>query len=302
MLCRTMIRLAFCSLFLAVGQVPAAVAINLEYKAHAPGYSVGFEHILIVDGDPSTLLDDGGDPSLISMFNLWRLSPPSLGKLEATSSISSDVPAPNVGPSDEFNVFSPSGGGLFKLEGTNIPGGGFYDGENGTFSAAGIGPGPGTATRVIWDIEIVSTGEAIGTPVKIDVAAIIQGYVEANMPTHPALPDARASWHVAAEGIPVISGFATLMDGPGTIPFAEDNLAAPITFFKTVGDTFTIEIDYKLEVDGTAAGAISTAEVTGSEVLVFAMVVPEPSSLALAALGFAGLLAFALRRRPLIGR
>ncbi len=283
---------------LAAYQLPTAAAIDLEYKAHAPPYSVGFEHILKVDGDPSTLIDDGGDPSFVTKFNPWRLAPPSLGKLEAFTSISSDVPAPNVGPTDEAHVFSPAGAGLFKIEGVNAPApGGFYDGEASTFSATGIGPGPGVASRAIWDIEIVSTGEPIGTPVKVDVAAIIQGYLFANMVTHPALPDARATWDVFAEGIPVISGFETLVDGPGSLPFADDNLGAPVTFFKTVGDTFTLEIAYKLEVDGIAPGAISIAEVTGSEVLVFAMVVPEPGTLLLGTVAGAGFLAVALRRR-----
>ena len=282
-----------CATLIAIA--PPAEAINLEYKAHVPGYSVGFEHILTVDPAPATLIDDGGDPTLVTKFNSWRLAPPSLGKLDAHSSISSDVPAPNLGPTDDFHVFSPSAGGLFKIEGTNAPGG-FYDGEASTFSAAGIGPGPGVASRTIWDIEIVSTGEAIGTPVKVDVSAIIQGYLFANMVTHPMLPDARASWHVAAEGIPAISGTATLVDGPATVPFSDSNLMSPITFMKAVGDTFTLEIDYKLEVDGVAPGANSIAEVTGSEVLVFAMVVPEPSTTVLALLAFAGFFVLGIRK------
>ncbi len=275
------IPLCLCALIFWACQATTALAINLEYKAHVPAYSVGFEQILIVDPSPSTLLDDGGDPSFVSKFNFWRAAPPSLGTLEAFSSISSDVPAPNVGPTDEFHVFSPAGGGIYKIEGLNATGG-TYDGENSAFTAMGLGSGPGAASRAIWDIEIVSTGEALGTPVKIDVAAIIQGYLFANMITHPVLPDARASWFVSAESIPVISGTATLMDGPGSVPFSDDNLGAPITFFKTVGDTFTLEIDYKLEVDGIVLGANSIGEVTGSEVLVFAMVVPEPSALAIA--------------------
>ncbi len=274
--------LCLCALIFWACQATTALAINLEYKAHVPGYSVGFEQILTVDPTPSTLFDDGGDLTFVTKHNFWRPVPASLGTLDAFSSMSSDVPAPNVGPSDEFHVFSPAGGGLYKIEGSNAPGG-FYDGENSAFTAIGLGPGPGTASRAIWDIEIVSTGEALGTPVKVDVAAIIQGFLSANMITHPVLPDARASWFVAAEGIPAISGTATLMDGPGVVPFSEDNLGAPITFFKTVGDTFTLEIDYKLEVDGTAPGAVSIGEVTGSEVLVFAVVVPEPSAFAIAA-------------------
>jgi hypothetical protein len=204
--------------------------------------------------------------------------------------MSSDVPAPNVGPTDDFHVFSPASSDLFKLVGTNAPGG-LYDGEDSTFSAMGVGPGPGTASRAVWEIEIVSTGEALGTPVMVEVAAIIQGYVSANMVTHPILPDARATWDVTTESMTVISGIATLMDGPGSVPFSDDNLASPVTFLKAVGDSFTLEIDYKLEVDGTAPGAVSTAEVTGSEVLVFAMVVPEPSGIVtalLAAFGFFG--------------
>jgi hypothetical protein len=219
-----------------------------------------------------------------------------LGKLDAYSSMSSDVSAPNIGPTDEFHVISPTGGGLFKLEGMNAPGG-FYDGEDSEFTATGIGPGPGTASRAIWDIEIVSTGEALGTPVKVDVTAIIQGYVSANMATHLMLPDARATWHVAAEGIPAISGMVSLLDGPGSIPFHDDNLASPITFYKVVGDTFTLEIDYKLEVDGTAPGAISTAEVTGSTVHVVATVVPEPGGIVLASLAILGFAVWSRRVR-----
>jgi len=280
---------------MVVAYLPTVMAIDLEYKAHVPGYSVGYEQILKVDGVPSTLVDDAGDPDSVSMFNTWRTAPPSLGKLDAFSSISSDLTAPNLGPTDEFHVFSPSAGGLFKIEGFNSPGG-FYDGENSTFSATGIGVGPGVASRAIWDIEILSTGEAIGTPVRIDVVGIIQGYLFANMATHLILPDARAFWHVAAEGIPVISGTATLMDGPGTVPFSESNLMSPVTFMKTVGDTFTLEIEYKLEVDGDAPGANSISEVTGSEVIVFATVVPEPSTMVLGVMG-ALLLGWTVRRR-----
>lgn len=289
-------QLALCAALVCLQQTSTAWAIDLEYKLHAPAYSVGFEHILKVDGVPSTLIDDGGDPDFISDFNFWRAAPPSLGKLEAFTSISSDVANANTGPTDEVHAFSPAGAGLFKIEGKNAPGG-FYDGEAGTFTATGVGDGPGVASRAIWDIEILSTGEPIGTPVRIDVVAIIQGYLFANIATHPLLPDAAAAWHVAAEGIPVISGFAILVDGPGSIPFSEDNFGSPVTFMKAVGESFTLEIDYKLEVDGTAPTAISIAEITGSEVIVFATVVPEPSTLALALIAGAGLAVFAVRRK-----
>jgi hypothetical protein len=73
-------------------------------------------------------------------------------------------------------------------------------------------------------------------------------------------------------------------------------LASPITFFKGVGDTFTLEIKYKLEVDGVAPGAVSIAEVTGSAVHVFATVVPEPGGIVLASLA---VLSFAVSSRCL---
>jgi PEP-CTERM motif len=273
-----------------------ALAINLEYFPHAPAYSVGFEHILTVDPDPSTLIDDGGDPVSVSDFNFWRGAPftPSLAKLEAYSSISTDITAAGSGPTDEFHVFSPSTGGLMKIKGDTFLGG-IYDGENSTFTGEGVGMGPGAVARSIWDVEIVSTGEPIGAPVRIDVVAIIQGYLEANKATHPAIADARATWLVAANSIPVISGMATLLDGPGVVPFSEDNFGSPVTFYKKVGDTFTFELDYKLEVDGIVPMSLSIAEITGSEAIVFARVIPEPSSALLAILALAG--AGWLRRR-----
>lgn len=267
-----------CTLLAVFGLVGTAQAINLEYAAHAPAYGVGYEHILTVDPAPPTLIDGGGSTTLVTDFNFWRPTPPSLATLEAHTSMSSDVPDPNVGPSDEFHVFSPFTGGIFKLEGKNFPGGGIYNGENSAFTGEGLGSGAFTSTKTIWDIEIVSTGEALGTPVKVDVYGIIQGYVFANKVTDPFEYDARATWDVKAEGISVISGFVGLLDGPGTIPFSDDNLLSPVTFYKAVGDTFTLEIDYKLEVDGTMALANSIAEVTGSEVAVYATVVPEPST------------------------
>jgi MYXO-CTERM domain-containing protein len=273
-----------------------ALAINLEYFPHVPPYSVGFEQILTVDPDPPTLVDDEGDPVSVLDFNIWRGAPftPSLGKLEAFSSISTDITAAGSGPSDVYHVFSPSTGGLMKIEGSTLLGG-IYDGENSTFTGEGIGMGPGAVSRSIWDVEIVSTGEPIGTPVRIDVVAIIQGYVSANKATHPVLPDARATWHVAANGTPVISGMETLVDGPGVVPFEEDNFLSPVTFYKKVGDTFTFELDYKLEVDGIVPMSVSTAEITGSEAIVMATVVPEPNCAILAMLGLAG--ATWLRRR-----
>ena len=164
---RIAIGASLCVASIALGR--QATAINLEYKVHVPGYSVGFEHILIVDPAPGTLIDDGGDPSFISDFNFWRPAPPSLGTLKADTSISSDVPAANLGPTDEFHVFSPTGGGLFKIEGMNAPGG-FYDGEASTFSAVGIGSGPGIAlVKVSGGSEKLRSfgilGLAVGIPV-----------------------------------------------------------------------------------------------------------------------------------------
>ena len=278
-----------------ITQRPAA-AINLEYYPHVPAYAVGFDHVLTVDPAPATLLDDGGDGAAVYKHNFWRGAPftPSLAKLEADSSISTDITAAGSGPTDEFHVFSPAAGGLMKLKGDTLLGG-IYDGENSTFTGEGVGSGPGVASPTIWDVEIVSTGEPIGTPVRIDVVAIIQGYVDANKATHPALDDAKATWHVAANGTPVISGMVMLVDGPGTIPFEEDNFASPVTFYKKVGDTFTFELNYKLEVDGIVPMSVSTAEITGSEAIIKARVVPEPNSALLACVGFAGIAG--LRRR-----
>lgn len=292
---RTALILCLLGAILLVAGRPA-LAIDLEYYPHLPAYSVGFDHVLTVDPAPATLSDDGGDPVAVFKHNFWRGAPytPSLAKLEADSSISTDITAVGSGPTDEFHVFSPSAGGLMKIKGDTLLGG-IYDGENSTFTGDGVGPGPGIALPTIWDVEIVSTGEPIGTPVRIDVVAYIQGYVDANKATHPTVDDARATWHVAANGIPVISGMASLVDGPGTIPFEEDNLLSPVTFYKHVGDTFTFELNYKLEVDGIVPMSISTAEITDSEARVFARVIPEPGSAILAMMGLVG--AAWLRRR-----
>jgi hypothetical protein len=204
--------------------------------------------------------------------------------------MATDITAPGGGSIDEFHIVSPFAGGEYKLRGTNLapPPPGFYDGENSEFTAEGVGIGAGAAAPTIWDVEILSTGEPIGTPVLVEVRAIIQGYLEANMATHPTLPDARATWHVAGEGIPAISGMATLIDGPGAVPFFDSNLMSPVTFLKAVGDTFTLEVYYKLEVDGVVLDAISVAEVTGSEVIVTATVIPEPSTAALVTVALVG--------------
>jgi hypothetical protein len=275
------------------------MAINLEYKVQAPPYSIGYDHTLIVDPAPSTFIESAGDPAAVAKTNIWRLvpAPPSKGKLEATSSIATDITAPGGGSVDEFHIVSPTAGGAYKLHGSISapPPPGFYDGENSEFTAEGVGVGPGASVPTIWDVEILSTGEPIGTPVRVDVRAIIQGYVEANMATHGTLPDARATWHVAAEGIPAISGMVSLIDGPGAIPFFDSNLFSPVTFYKTVGDTFTLEVYYKLEVDGEVLEAISVAEVTGSEVIVTATVIPEPGAIALAMIGLMS--AIAARRQ-----
>jgi hypothetical protein len=194
-----------------------------------------------------------------------------------------DITDPGGGLVDEFHVVSPPFAGGYKIRGSIAPGipPGFYDGENSEFTSVGTGLGPGAASAGVWDVEIVSTGEPLGTPVKVEVGAIIQGYLEANMPTHPMLPDARATWSVVAEGITAIAGMEALIDGPGVVPFSESNLASPVTFLKSVGDTFTLEIFYKLEVDGVVPLSISIAEVTGSEVIVRATVLPEPGTFAL---------------------
>lgn len=283
------------SVILFIAYRPAR-AIDLEYSLHVPPYAVGFEQILTVDPAPATLIDGAGDPVAVSKLNFWRGAPytPSLGKLEANSSMSTDITAAGSGPTDEFHVFSPSVAALMKLKGDTLLGGS-YDGENSTFTAEGVGLGPGAASRATWDVEIVSTGEPIGTPVRIDVVAIIQGYLDANKATHPTIDDARATWDVTANGTPVISGMASLVDGPGTVPFEEDNLLSPITFYKTVGDTFTFEIDYRLEVDGIVPLSVSTAEITGSEAIVFATVIPEPGSAIMAVMGLVS--AARLRRR-----
>jgi hypothetical protein len=49
-----------------------------------------------------------------------------------------------------------------------------------------------------------------------------------------------------------------------------------------------LEVFYKLEVDGEVPLAMSTAEVTGSEVIVRAEVIPEPHALILAAIAMVG--------------
>ena len=109
------------------------------------------------------------------------------------------------------------------------------------------------------------------------------------------LPDARATWSVVAEGMTAIAGMEALIDGPGVVPFSDSNLLSPVTFIKSVGDTFTLEIFYKLEVDGIVPLSVSIAEVTGSEVIVRAMVIPEPGSAVLALVALTGVAC--LRRR-----
>jgi hypothetical protein len=285
--CHRIVILTSAALAASLLLADAALAIDLEYKVHAPPFSIGYDHLLIVDPAPGTFTEAAGDPAAVAAFNVWRIVPvPSKGKLEATSAIATDITAPGSGSVDEFHIVSPTAGSEYKLRGSILapPPPGFYDGENSEFTAEGIGLGPAAAVPSIWDVEILSTGEPIGTPVRVDVRAIIQGYVEANMATHGTLPDARATWHVAAEGIPAISGMVSLIDGPGAIPFFDSNLMSPVTFIKAVGDTFTLEVFYKLEVDGEVLEAVSVSEVTGSEVIVTATVIPEPATVGLAVL------------------
>lgn len=271
-----------------LGLAQAANAIDLAYGASTPPFGVGFSHDLVVEG--ASLFDSEGSPTSVSDFNFvfGIIS----GYAEATSSIATDIGAIGSGPTDEFFIVSPAGG-AYRTEGRTGPPGGFYEAKNKEFTGLGHGPG---AFPGIWTVDILSTGEALGTPVEVNVTAIIQGSLFANKLTHTLKDDAFASWKVYSNSMKVIEGSAKIVDGPGSLSFHDDNLLSPLVFMSEVGGSFTVEVLYHLEVNGNTEFSNSIAEVTGSTVHVQATVVPEPATIALLAAGF-GMVA--RRRRAL---
>ncbi len=270
---------------------PSTLAIDLAYGASAPPFGVGFIHDLVVEG--ASVYESEGSPTSVSDFNFvfGIIS----GYAEATSSIATDISATGIGPVDEFFIVSPAGG-AFRTEGRIGPPGGLYEAKNKEFTSGGHGPG---AAPSIWTVDILSTGEALGTPVEVDVTAIIQGSLFANKLTHTLLDDAFASWRVYANSSKVIEDSAKIIDGPGSLSFHDDNLLTPLTFMSEVGGSFTVEVLYHLEVNGNVALSNSIAEVTGSTVHVRAAVVPESATVLFVSAGFGFL---ARRRRPKFDR
>lgn len=267
-----MYRARWTASLLALGLVHASHAIDLAYGASAPPFGVGFSHDLVVEG--ASLFDSEGSPTGIGDFNfiIGMIS----GYAEASSSIVTDIAAVGSGMTDEFFIVSPSGG-TFRTEGRIGPPGGMYEAKDKEFT--GVGHGLGAAPS-IWTVDILSTGEVLGTPVEVDVTAIIQGSLFANKLTHTLLDDAYASWRVYANSATVIEGSAKIVDGPGSLSFHDDNLLTPLTFLSEVGGSFSVEVLYHLEVNGNVEFSTSIAEVTGSTVHVRATVVPEPATLA----------------------
>ncbi|MBX3095514.1 MAG: PEP-CTERM sorting domain-containing protein [Fimbriimonadaceae bacterium] len=279
-------RVASMTALMAVASIGSA--IDLAYEVHSPPFGVGFNHDLLVEG--ASLVDGAGSPTAVGDFNFLfgTLS----GYVEAFSDMATDITAVGSGPHDEFRIVSPTSG-LFRTEGRIGPPGGLYEGIDREFTGMGHGDGAGTSIPTIWSVEILSTGEDIGTPVRVDVTAIIQGRLFANKLTHTLKDDAFASWKVYAEGLKVIEGSSVIVDGPGDIEFHDDNLFSPVTFMSAVGDTFSLEVLYDLRVNGNTPNSLSFSEVNLSEVHVGATVVPEPVSVIGLALG-TGLL---LKRR-----
>mgnify|MGYP001014984044 CR=1 FL=1 len=260
-----------------LGFAPVASAIDLAYGASTPPFGVGFSHDLVVEG--ASLFESGGSPTSVGDFNFvfGILS----GYAEATSSIATDIDAVGSGSHDEFFIVSPAGG-AYRTEGRIGPPGGLYEAKNKEFTGLGHGPG---ALPGIWNVDILSTGEALGTPVEVNVTAIIQGSLFANQLTHTLKDDAFASWKVYSNSMMVIEGSSKIVDGPGSVSFHDDNLLSPLVFMSEVGGSFTVEVLYHLEVNGNTSLSNSIAEVTGSTVHVEATVVPEPSTIALVGLG-----------------
>ncbi len=162
-----------------------------------------------------------------------------------------------------------------------------YDARAKAYTAVGdANPEPGW-----WTIEIASTGEPLGTPVHIDVSAMIDGWIGANGDAGYA----RATWSVLTNHGVVISSTAFVVEG-GEFLSDSNNIG----FDLTVGDTFELSmlLDGHAYGDMGITGAESWGQIDDYEVTVTATIIPEPTTGLLCVVALA---AFGRTRRALLG-
>jgi len=252
----------------------------------------------------------------------WTVGPTVLGGVNGTSvsqTILGPVPPPfnaqtfgqaeiftdlnSVGPGVSRTISVP-GFGRFVAEGQGTAAIASYTGNADVYSGDSSGSG-----NAPWTIHVDPTGaEIAGTPTTITITASIVGEVEA-----VGTSSADASWFLSSNFGTIMSGSASQAT-PGLTPFSD---SGTLTFVIPLGGTFQLDLLYQLDAAGTGisnsraevfsavagpfSGPYLFAGITESMLTITAevgeIVVPEPSSIALLAMGVLGLLGFSRFRK-----
>ena len=171
---------------------------------------------------------------------------------------------------------------MFWLAGSSSAGGSF---DSSVRTHSGFPNVPVAPAR--WIIEVLPTGdEVLGTPTRIDIRASLTGDL-----TVSGNGSAAASWFVSTEQGTILDGSAAaVVAGSGYEPISE---MGHTSFLVPLGGSFELDYRYELMISG-ADQATARAEISESFIDVTATVVPEPSTLALVAVGA---ISFYRRRR-----
>lgn len=182
-------------------------------------------------------------------------------RAQANGAIISDVTEPH----NEFEVTARGGVG-----GENFTGGSTRY-EASTVLTTGSGSGPYEFGS--WTITVLpEPGQTVGTPVRIDISAVVRGYVAADGGDNYAA----AAWRVSTEHGDVFDDSISIShEDSGYLRFDDFGTQS---FETTLGESFRLEIIYELEAWGTGesstiGGGDSSAGIHESEVQVSAIII-----------------------------
>ena len=139
---------------------------------------------------------------------------------------------------------------------------------------SGLSPPPVALAN--WTIDVLPTGDdLLGTPTLIDIHATFAALLTAS-----GNGSAAASWFASTDHGTLYDGSALLANS-GSASLLDQ---ADTSFLVPLGGSFELQFRYELMVEGVGQ-SMSRAEILGSSIDVTATIVPEPSTLALLAVG-----------------